>query len=509
MSSAVDFHSQIASIMEVLANAAVAEICKVVDDGYAVVQLEMSRSQKESECLRRKIKLLELQVARYRAERVKPAEGFNGRFPGFRLLSRQRGDSAAGPSLQGRTRFLNRGPGAQQSVQKTHPIILDQDPDQEVVTTTKTESAEPEEEGELLIVKVEGATETTPTQQGRPSDASIKRGDAQAPPSHPTASEDDGRRLSETEAQRRPTHSGHQSEQEEMKEETGDPPEKLSPSHTLLDWEECRRTGDTCSSYPADSAAGSSSFRLTGAVRSLPVGSGFNRPPREQNQDRTESEFNVVVVDSRQDGCSGVMSSGAGGCDGAEGLTRSKYPSPLCLQINRTPGESTWGISSFNTPAVNTGSAEPQQQHSWSGVQQMDHLSDQSLIFQAPNTQDQESGSQQPHLPFACPFCPRRYSHQCKLRSHQRAHTGEKPYQCPQCGKRFGQVCSMKRHQMVHTGERPYPCPHCGKQFSTSTNLKVHQSVHTGEKRFNCSKCGKNFSFLSNLIRHQALHSDK
>lgn len=44
-----------------------------------------------------------------------------------------------GPSLQGRTRFLNRGPGIHQSLQKTQPINLDQDPDQEVVTTTKTE----------------------------------------------------------------------------------------------------------------------------------------------------------------------------------------------------------------------------------------------------------------------------------------------------------------------------------------------------------------------------------
>ncbi|XP_039883175.1 uncharacterized protein LOC120730762 isoform X2 [Simochromis diagramma] len=160
MSAAVDFHSQIASIMEVLANAAVAEICKVVDDGYAVVHLEMSRSQKENEFLRRKIKLLELQIARYRAERVRGAEGsISSRFPGVRLFSRQSRDSQAGPSLQGRTRFLNRGPGAHQSVQKIQLVSLDQDPDQEVVTTTKAESAEPEGEGELLIVKVEGAVD--------------------------------------------------------------------------------------------------------------------------------------------------------------------------------------------------------------------------------------------------------------------------------------------------------------------------------------------------------------
>ncbi|KAM9399554.1 uncharacterized protein ACWYII_031671 [Salvelinus alpinus] len=62
------FHTQIASIMEVLANAAVAEICKLVDDDYAVFRLEITQSQKENRALRRK--LLELKVARERAERT-------------------------------------------------------------------------------------------------------------------------------------------------------------------------------------------------------------------------------------------------------------------------------------------------------------------------------------------------------------------------------------------------------------------------------------------------------
>lgn len=89
MSTSVHFHSQIASIMEVLANAAVAEICKVVDDGYGVIRMEMSQGQKENEFLRRKVKLLEVQIARFRAERVKSLEGsFNNRFHGIRLLNR-------------------------------------------------------------------------------------------------------------------------------------------------------------------------------------------------------------------------------------------------------------------------------------------------------------------------------------------------------------------------------------------------------------------------------------
>ncbi|XP_028833855.1 zinc finger protein 235 [Denticeps clupeoides] len=58
------FHAQLAGIMETLTRAAVAEICELVDDGYAVLHLEISRHQKENEELRRKLQLIESIVAR-------------------------------------------------------------------------------------------------------------------------------------------------------------------------------------------------------------------------------------------------------------------------------------------------------------------------------------------------------------------------------------------------------------------------------------------------------------
>lgn len=64
MSDRLGFQTQLASIMEVLANAAVAEICKLVDDEYAVLSLEMSQCQRENKALKRKLHLLELKVAR-------------------------------------------------------------------------------------------------------------------------------------------------------------------------------------------------------------------------------------------------------------------------------------------------------------------------------------------------------------------------------------------------------------------------------------------------------------
>ncbi|KAL4640605.1 hypothetical protein GN956_G12865 [Arapaima gigas] len=59
MADVVAFHSQVASIMEVLANAAVAEICKLADEGFALLRWEVNQREKENEELRRRISAME------------------------------------------------------------------------------------------------------------------------------------------------------------------------------------------------------------------------------------------------------------------------------------------------------------------------------------------------------------------------------------------------------------------------------------------------------------------
>ena len=57
-------HAQLAAVIEVLANTAVAEICKLVDDGYAVLRLEITQNQREMDSLRRKLLVAKLQTSR-------------------------------------------------------------------------------------------------------------------------------------------------------------------------------------------------------------------------------------------------------------------------------------------------------------------------------------------------------------------------------------------------------------------------------------------------------------
>ncbi|XP_029622325.1 uncharacterized protein LOC115202350 isoform X3 [Salmo trutta] len=174
--SVADFQAQIASIMEVLANAAVAEICKVVDDGYAVVHLEISQSQKDNEFLRRKMKLMELQIARFRAERTKFSDGsVHNRFHGIRLLNRHnhRETATTGPTWQSRARLSNRSFGNSTIPRDRQPIDVDHEDvstSKHMDTSSDEQSAETEEgEPDLLIIKDEGEADDQDSRISHPA----------------------------------------------------------------------------------------------------------------------------------------------------------------------------------------------------------------------------------------------------------------------------------------------------------------------------------------------------
>ncbi|KAI1901209.1 hypothetical protein AGOR_G00031940 [Albula goreensis] len=62
MTDFVNIHAELASIMDILAKSAVAEISRLVDDGAAFLRLEISRSHREVAVLRRKLQLMESEL---------------------------------------------------------------------------------------------------------------------------------------------------------------------------------------------------------------------------------------------------------------------------------------------------------------------------------------------------------------------------------------------------------------------------------------------------------------
>ncbi|XP_042167724.1 uncharacterized protein LOC112231603 [Oncorhynchus tshawytscha] len=121
-SNGMVFHTQIASIMEVLANAAVAEICKLVDDDYAVFRLEITQSQKENRSLRKK--LLELKVARERAERTARERVLASRPSSVKILDRYRGMARGEGHLTGGHRSFVK-PAGHNTWRDDQPITID------------------------------------------------------------------------------------------------------------------------------------------------------------------------------------------------------------------------------------------------------------------------------------------------------------------------------------------------------------------------------------------------
>lgn len=66
MEDCLGFQAQIASVIEILANSAVVEICKLVDAGYAALRsqmdLELDKSQKENDALRQRLQEMDVKM---------------------------------------------------------------------------------------------------------------------------------------------------------------------------------------------------------------------------------------------------------------------------------------------------------------------------------------------------------------------------------------------------------------------------------------------------------------
>ncbi|XP_036809850.1 zinc finger and BTB domain-containing protein 20-like isoform X5 [Oncorhynchus mykiss] len=552
--SVVEFQAQIASIMEVLANAAVTEICKVVDDGYAVVHMEMSQSHKENEFLRRKMKLMELQIARFRAERTKLSEGsVQNRFHGIRLLNRHnhRETATTGPTWQSRARLSNRSFGNSSIQRDRQPIDVDQDdvsPSKHMDATSDEQSAETEEgEPDLLIIKDEGEADDQDSRISHP--ARTVEGSRELTTQPAAATTEDcafqprGNIYNNNYNNTAMEVSG--SDAILLQSETGTV-NQGPQQHTGFEPKAERQSLDTKCDMNGDLNLLRDSLNQVwrevvvnddGAsaahTKVMDLGSGPVGPETQTSSDIEmrsvglenhrfspksfhSSSEHVIVIDSVSTGqqvdrgfewgqvatTTTPQDNGTGNKQGVGGFNRNApMIHPKSMRDNTTllvapgfhPTEKNTGIH------LDTGNASEANKDSWS-----------SLASFHRHSEIPGRGVQQP-VPASLPdgyFRPSAttFSHSSNFASHFRPGTVERPYGCPSCHKKFIHESDLQHHMTIHTRKRAFACMLCEKSFVSPSKLQVHQNVHTGEKPFSCAQCGRRFSHSSNLKRHQKLH---
>ncbi|KAM3605049.1 uncharacterized protein V6R79_019740 [Siganus canaliculatus] len=417
------FHSQLTSIMEALTRAAVAEICELVDDSYAVFQLEISRSHRENEALRRKLQLIETIIARGQRRDISGNTldfcGQEAAAAGGLLEFTPERALPCGPGPQG-------PPGPQGGLRGTGQVLMLEAAAPVVEESQRSASGAGEEpsEPDFVLIKEEAA---------------------------------------EDEAHGAEAH-GAEAPGESLLNEDGMDDSDAGPSGLASDRRAAPR-GGSVSSERQDS--------LSAPVSPGPAGGAGGSSPDIVFDLASESDCEAPPTRKPF-----ALRSG-GSPASLPGTSELKRGGAL---VSSLPFDAELDLcSSWANHSLPSLVSLPQRP---SLLDKVPDLSAAGLSLGPPlglarsRLDPLDLNRYCRDRRFVCNYCGKCFTSSRSLETHVRVHTGERPYSCAQCGKRFTQSGHLKTHQSVHTGERPFACQHCGKRFAGKQNLRIHQQKH-------------------------------
>lgn len=401
MSSRLAFQTQLASIMEVLANAAVAEICKLVDDDYAVVSLQMSQCQRENKALKRKLHLLELKMARGNAER-RLRESSNSSRPRVQINTgdRLREASPAADAVFERRMdvalWSGRGAAACEPVHTD--CIQSKSPDVELV------------EPEAVLVKEENVEANMSRSEETARDVPLIGDDGVECVPRGAA----GQRPS---LEQQDTPSQPQIQSSRTRRTGSSRGVEVSYSSPLLKCELSASLQETVNPHQyIDDGSNDSQFHMCDNDKS--------------DKSLVEEFFDKqlgVEAEERRPSCSYLMAA-------------ADFPS-TSSSING------WTHYSPAFPLSQPFSDSSKVQQRTGTKERLFVCSYCGKAFNRPKKVEIHQRVHTGEKPFSCSTCGKMFSEAGNLRKHQRVHTGEKPYSCGMCGRGFAWIRNLKTHQ--------------------------------------------------------------
>ncbi|XP_061100337.1 zinc finger and SCAN domain-containing protein 23-like isoform X2 [Conger conger] len=544
-----NFHSELRSVVDKLAITAVKEISKLVDNGFAILHVEISRSHKENEALKCKIQTMELQMTRGFVEETgmltkcrceqNPGKTTNDVFaermdvPKMDAEHPSRHDSTPTPSTDMRAECADMEEGRTEWVLiKEESVEEDRDPQGEMNSRE-----------ERAVEWRAGSREKRPVQETQNKAANhteelteqhrTRRGVWEAA---------DGERRSLASLQIKEENAEEVLGNSESRRERGNGVKRLVESGTDGVQQAPSLVRQTRPAAHRESqGAQHRNLDRQGleAVSQERPGQRRTLLPRLTPDPETEDpscsfsaerDMEIPLVHSEtQSGAVTVE----GAADTLSALSSLQWDSEL-VQVDFVPvGEQAGPFAAWNEGRLLTqhrlysevqdkGEGEPERVSNPcpSFTQRVGRENTAESEYIGPSTTGcgpfkrltaSKSHSMQDRINrvklFSYPTFEKSFGSFKDNEFQQGTLTEERPFSCMQCGKSFARSHDLKGHQRVHTGEKPFVCTHCGKRFSYHHQLKIHQRIHTGEKPFVCGQCGKRFTQSSHIKTHQAVHT--
>uniref|UniRef100_A0A3B1J161 Si:ch211-155e24.3 n=1 Tax=Astyanax mexicanus TaxID=7994 RepID=A0A3B1J161_ASTMX len=472
------FQEQLVSIMEILAKAAVAEINRRVEDSCAVIRLELSRSQRDIDSLKRKSLLMENELRKAR---------LRGRRKVFFCRTAEKQLPVAFPTVWVRdtpadvcradqtvvTQEVDPGPSAQhvhQDVQVLEEIpkvsiIKEEGTENEMWTNTEAAVQFPFEHQDGLPHSLAQETHEDQNQLHEATENPNAHLSCTLSGSEQVKSDEEG--LSKLGLQIK-AEKDHEEEEKDVQE--------------IITEESEQRMGGTGDHL--DFVLEQRDPRLWTSINEQGHHAAFSAPV-DTAMERSGDDIIDDDVNRPDDGDTAKMD-----LYGAGQVGQVRAQKRLQTSWCRERRQSSPAVKQIHAQQLRT--QQHQHQHPHHRTQQRPA---EVVIGTGMTSSTASSVAAQPLVGYR------------RLRTHWRTSVaGERRFSCTYCERRFVRFGQLKEHLRSHTGERPYTCTQCGRSFTKQGNLIRHAVVHSGEKPYQCGLCGKCFTQRSSLKSHQKTH---